>query len=65
MHDRVPETPELSKGAILTAKMENDGVIDLAALAKLRGKKHLGYDPEPIPEFFINERNRNGGEPWP
>jgi hypothetical protein len=65
VHDRIPEAPELSKGAILTAKMENDGPIDLEALAKLRGKHHLGYDPEPLPEFFIQERRKNGGEPWP
>lgn len=65
MHDRLPGGIELTKGAILYAKILEDGDLDVEALAALRGKKHLGYDPEPIPEFFIQERLRQGGDPWP
>jgi hypothetical protein len=48
------------------AKVEEDGTLDLEKLASLRGKKHLGYDPEQIPERFLSERNSNGGhQAWP
>ena len=66
VHDRLPEYGELSKGAILAAKIETDGEVDLEKLAELRGKRHLGYDPEPIPEKFIEDRKENGGyQAWP
>lgn len=65
VHDRLPGGIELPRGAVLTAKMDEDGPLDLASLARLRGKAHLGYDPEPIPEFFLLERTRQGGDPWP
>jgi len=65
VHGKLPVYGELSKGAILTAKIAEDGPVDLAALAALRGKKHLGYEPEPIPQEFINDRHRQGGDPWP
>jgi hypothetical protein len=25
----------------------------------LRHKKHLGYDPEPIPQYYLDERELN------
>jgi len=65
IHSRIPEYGELSKGAVLTAKIQEDGPLDLQALASLKHKKHLGYDPEPIPEPFLQDRIRNGGDPWP
>ena len=66
VHDRLPEYGELPRGAILVAKVEEDGTLDLEKLASLRGKKHLGYDPEPIPERFLEERGSNGGhKAWP
>jgi hypothetical protein len=65
IHARLPDYGEVSKGAVLTAKIQEDGPLDLEALAKLRGKAHLGYDPEPIPEKFLADRQRNGGDRWP
>ena len=65
IHDRLPDYGELPKGSILTAKMEEDGPLDLALLASLRGRKALPYEPEPIPEKFLADRLRNGGDPWP
>lgn len=52
--------PDLNKGILLTAKQESDpDNFDPAYLASLRGKKHLGYDPAPIPEYYLSERQRN------
>jgi hypothetical protein len=28
-------------------------------LASLKHKKHLGYEPEPLPEYYAEERSRN------
>jgi hypothetical protein len=28
-------------------------------LASLKHKKHLGYDPEPLPEYYDEQRHRN------
>ena len=30
-------------------------------LASLKHKKHLGYDPEPLPDYYLEERERNTG----
>ncbi len=64
-------SPDLTKAMILFAKRESDpGLYDPAYLAALRNKRHLGYDPEPIPEYYLRERERNRGpwdkrRPWP
>jgi hypothetical protein len=34
-------------------------------LASLLRKKHLGYDPAPIPEKFLHDRRQKGGRSWP
>jgi hypothetical protein len=52
--------PDLNKGILLTAKQESDPeFFDPAYLASLRHKKHLGYEPEPIPAFYLEERESN------
>ena len=55
----------LPKGAILAAKAEEDGPVDVPKLAALRGRKWLPYDECPIPEAFLLDRLRQGGDPWP
>jgi hypothetical protein len=65
VHDRLPGYGELPKGSVLTAKVEEDGTLDLALLAGLKGRKSLPYEPEPIPEKFLADRLKNGGDPWP
>lgn len=66
VHDRVANAPEIPKGAVLTAKMLEDGEIDLFALAQLKHKQHLGYDPEPIPDYYLEQRHKQGGDTaWP
>jgi hypothetical protein len=64
-HQRHPGYPDLTKGSILTAKAEEDGFVDLDKLASLKGRKSLPYEPEEIPDAFIRDRLRNGGDPWP
>lgn len=45
---------------LLQAKKESDPEnYDPEWLAQVKNKKHLGVDPEPIPEFFMKERERN------
>lgn len=52
--------PDLNKGILLTAKQESDpDYYDPTFLASLKHKKHLGYEPEPIPEAYLDERQRN------
>jgi hypothetical protein len=56
----VANTPDLTLAILLEAKRESDPELyDPQFLAKLKNKKHLGVDPEPIPEFYMNERERN------
>lgn len=64
-HQRLPGHGDLTKGAILTAKIEEDGPIDLDRLAQLKRRKSLPYEPEPIPVEFLHDRLRKGGDPWP
>jgi hypothetical protein len=53
---------DLSKGILLGVKQECDpDNYDPAYLASLRHKKHLGYDPEPLPDYYAKERERNTG----
>lgn len=65
MHDKLPNTPELTKGMILTAKEEEDGPVDTRQLAGLIGRKDVPYSREAIPGYFIKERGKRGGDPWP
>jgi len=65
VHDKLPDVGELPKGAVVSAKWEEDGEFDLAILAKLKRRHALPYDPEPVPDVFLSERHRNGGFSWP
>lgn len=57
---KVSGLPDLSKGTLLTAKRECDPeYYDPQFLASLKRKQHLGYDPEPIPECYMQQRQRN------
>jgi hypothetical protein len=61
----MPGYGDLTPGAILTAKEQEDGPVDAEQLAALRRRKALPYDREPIPEQYLRDRHRNGGDPWP
>lgn len=52
-------------GAILFAKIEEDGYVDLDKLAQLKHRNALPYDVCEIPEQYLEDRKRNGGKPWP
>ena len=53
---------DLNKGILLGVKQECDpDNYDPEYLASLRHKKHLGYDPEPLPDYYLQERERNTG----
>ena len=62
---RMPGYSDLTKGAVLTAKIEEDGPVDESKLAALKHRKCLPYDQCPIPEEYVADRHRRGGEPWP
>jgi len=49
----------LTLGQILQAKLEEDDDLDLPFLASLCGKKGLREDPQPLPQWAIDERARN------
>jgi hypothetical protein len=52
--------PDINKGTLLTCKEETDPeYYDPAFLASLKHKKHLGYDPEPVPEYYLDQRQKN------
>jgi hypothetical protein len=54
--------PDLTHGILLYTKQESDpDNYDPEFLASLRMKKHLGYDPEQVPEFYLQERQKNTG----
>lgn len=61
LHQGPPaNVPDLTRGMILTAKQEVDPEhYDLAWLAGLAHKKWLGYDPEPLADWYIEQRRRN------
>lgn len=63
--ERLRGYPDLTKGAILTAKEEEDGFVDTSLLASLKARKALPYEQCPIPEEFLADRRRKGGDPWP
>lgn len=55
--------PDLYIGTLLWCKRETDEEIyDPQYLASLRNKKHLGADPQPPHEFYMQERQVNLGE---
>jgi len=57
---RVTGLPDLTPAILLSTKLESDPEhYDPVYLASLKRKKHLGYDPEPIPEPYLQERQRN------
>jgi hypothetical protein len=56
--------PDLTAAILLSIKRECDpDHYDPSFLASLKHKKHLGYDPEPLPDYYKDERARNVG-PW-
>lgn len=60
VHNHVPPPFDgLGPAHVLTAKAEEDGEVDLEYLASCRRKKHLGFDPEPIPAAYLEERVEN------
>lgn len=49
--------PDLNKGILLRAKADEDpDYCDPAAMAALRHRKALSYEPQEIPEFYVAER---------
>ena len=56
-HDGGPHP--LTLGHILWAKQDESGYVDLEWLAMLRHKKHLGVEPEELPEYYLGQRQRN------
>jgi HNH endonuclease len=51
---------DLNARILLGVKQECDpDNYDPAFLASLKLKKHLGYDPEPLPEYYAEQRQRN------
>lgn len=65
VHARLPLLGEIPKGSVLWAKEEEDGEVDVTELANLRHRKALPYDKRAIPDTFLAERDRHGGDPWP
>jgi hypothetical protein len=56
----VANVPDLHLGHVLQAKLQSDPErYDYAALASLKGRKALSKDPEPIPDYYLDERKRN------
>lgn len=65
IHNKLPEYGTIPAGAVLTAKWEEDGWFDPAILAALKLRKALPYEPCDIPDQFLADRSRQGGDPWP
>lgn len=60
LHNHVPPPFDTLEAChILTAKQEEDEEVDLEFLAGCRRRKHLGYEPEPIPKAYLEERFHN------
>jgi hypothetical protein len=52
--------PDITKNVLLGVKQDCDpDNYDPAFLASLKHKKHLGYDPEPLPDYYTRERQQN------
>lgn len=57
---RVTGLPDITHAILLSTKQECDPEnYDPTFLASLRMKKHLGYDPEPVPDFYLKQRELN------
>lgn len=65
IHNKLPEYGTIPKGAVLTAKEEEDGACHPEKLAGLTRKKNLSYEKAPIPRKFLEDRRQRGGRPWP
>jgi len=65
IHNSLPEYGTIPKGAVLSAKAEEDGTCQPEKLAGLTRKKNLSYEKEPIPRKFLDDRRKKGGSPWP
>ena len=65
IHHKIPWYGELPKGAILAAKEEEDGFVDVKKLASLKHRAALPYDKCEIPDKFLEDRRHNGGGRWP
>ncbi len=65
VHNKLMDYGEIPRGAILTAKEEVDGSVNVEKLASLRRRKALPYEQEPIPDKFLRDRRQHGGKPWP
>lgn len=65
IHNKLPEYGSIPRGAVLTAKEEEDGACDPVKLAGLTRRKNLSYDKQPIPQKFLEDRRQKGGSPWP
>lgn len=56
--------PDITSAILLSTKQECDpDNYDPSYLASLRHKQHLGYEPEPVPDYYLQERQKNVG-PW-
>jgi hypothetical protein len=54
--------PDLTKGMMLKLKQETDlKHFSPEWLAGLDRKRWLGYDPEPLPDWYLDQRRRNDG----
>ena len=52
--------PDITKGILLSTKAEADpDNYDPKAMAALRRKQALRYEPEPLPDYYAEERIRN------
>jgi hypothetical protein len=57
---KVTGLPDLNKGILLGCKRECDpDFYDPKFLASLRHKQHLGYEPEPLPAVYEEQRQKN------
>ncbi len=57
---KVTGLPDLNKGILLACKRESDPeFFDPQFLAGLRHKQHLGYEPEPLPPAYEEQRQKN------
>lgn len=65
IHHVTTDKGGIPKGAVLAAKLEEDGEVDVEKLAALKRRRSLPYDPEPIPRKYLDDRTRRGGDPWP
>lgn len=52
----------LTLGQILRAKEDEDGEVDIPFLAKLMGRRGLREDPIDLPQWALEERERNAGK---